>query len=184
MILGLLAIPFVTVSGVALFADVASTTDPAAATIGIPAALGGVLVGGLIFHVALVMHSGAVALRGALLATVERRVAEVTDRAIRRVSRAAIRPRVGPRSRLGRSARSSALLAVDDCARGTAPLRLTTPRSEETLMRSRAFWRLLAAFFVFTLLAAACGDDDDHRPRVGRQRHRRRRRRHGRRRRP
>jgi hypothetical protein len=94
MILGLFAIPFVTVSGVALFADVASTTDPAAAAVGIPAALGGVLVGGLVFHVARVMHSGAVALRGALLAAVEYHVAVVTDQVIGRVPRNAIRPAV------------------------------------------------------------------------------------------
>jgi hypothetical protein len=94
MILGLLAIPFVTVSGVAVSADVASTTDPAAAAIGIPALLGGVMVGALVFHVARVMHSGAVALCGALLAVIDHRVSAVADLMVRCAPRTAIRPAV------------------------------------------------------------------------------------------
>lgn len=66
MILGLFAIPFLSVTGAALLADVASTTDPAAAAIGIPATLGGVVMGALVFRLARAARSGAVALRAVL----------------------------------------------------------------------------------------------------------------------
>lgn len=65
MILGLVAIPFLSVSSVALAVDVASTTDPAAALIGIPATFGGVLMGALVFRLGRFVQSGAVALRRA-----------------------------------------------------------------------------------------------------------------------
>lgn len=66
MILGLLAIPVVSVSSVALLADVASTTDPTALVVGIPATLGGLVMGALVFRVARAVHSGAVAVRALL----------------------------------------------------------------------------------------------------------------------
>ena len=68
MIFGLLAIPFLSVTSVALVADVASTTDPTAAAVGIPATLFGVLVGSLVFRLARAARSGAVALRDGLVA--------------------------------------------------------------------------------------------------------------------
>lgn len=67
MIFGLLAIPVLSVTSVALLADVASTTDPAAALAGIPATLGGVATGVLVFRLARAAHSGAVALRAVVL---------------------------------------------------------------------------------------------------------------------
>jgi hypothetical protein len=67
MIFGLLAIPILSVSSAALLADVASTTDPAAAVVGIPATLGGLVMGALVFRLARVAHSGAVAVRAVLL---------------------------------------------------------------------------------------------------------------------
>lgn len=67
MILGLFAIPFLSVTTAALLADVASTTDPAAAAVGIPATLGGVVMGTLVFRLARAARSGAVALRAVLL---------------------------------------------------------------------------------------------------------------------
>lgn len=71
MILGLLAIPFLSVTAVSVLADVASTTDPTAALVGVPATLGGVLSGGLVVRLVRAAHSGAVAL-GAVLATLAR----------------------------------------------------------------------------------------------------------------
>jgi len=68
MILGLLAIPILSVSSAAMLADVASTTDPAAAAVGIPATLGGVVMGALVFRLARVMRSGAVAIRAVITA--------------------------------------------------------------------------------------------------------------------
>lgn len=67
MILGLLAIPVLSVTSAALVADAASSTDPVAAVVGIPATLGGLLMGALVFRLARVVHSGAVALRAHLL---------------------------------------------------------------------------------------------------------------------
>jgi hypothetical protein len=68
MIFGLVAIPVLSVTSAALVADVASTTDPAAAAVGIPATLGGVVMGALVFRLARVACSGAVTLRALLLA--------------------------------------------------------------------------------------------------------------------
>lgn len=68
MILGLLAIPVASVTTVALLADVASTTDPAAAMAGIPATLGGLVMGALVFRLGRAAYSGAVALRAIVLA--------------------------------------------------------------------------------------------------------------------
>jgi len=68
MILGLLAIPVLSVTSTAMVADVASSTDPATAAVGIPATLGGVVMGSLVFRLARAMHSGAIALRGFLFA--------------------------------------------------------------------------------------------------------------------
>lgn len=70
MILGLLAIPVLSVSSVALLADVASTTNPAAAVTGIPATLAGLLAGALMFRVARAARSGAVAAWAILAARV------------------------------------------------------------------------------------------------------------------
>lgn len=67
MILGLLAIPFLSVTGVALLADIASTTDPGSAAVGVPALLGGVVTAALVVRLARAVHSGTVALRAALL---------------------------------------------------------------------------------------------------------------------
>ena len=68
MILGLFAIPVLSVSSAALLADVASTTDPAAAAVGIPATLAGVVMGALVFRLARVAHTGAIAVRAILSA--------------------------------------------------------------------------------------------------------------------
>jgi hypothetical protein len=67
MILGLLAIPFLSVTSVAIVADIASTTDPVAALIGIPATMFGAVVGALVLHLARSLQTGAVALWSALL---------------------------------------------------------------------------------------------------------------------
>ena len=92
MILGLLAIPVFSVSSVALVADVASTTDPTAAVVGIPATLAGLLMGALVFRLARVARSGAIAVRAiftAMFADVDRLVVSATDAL---VADAALRP--------------------------------------------------------------------------------------------
>ncbi|MEM7140074.1 MAG: hypothetical protein AAF548_03515 [Actinomycetota bacterium] len=66
LILGLLAIPFVSVTSAALVADLASTTDPTAALVGIPATLGGVITAVLVSRLARSLQGGAVAVREAL----------------------------------------------------------------------------------------------------------------------
>jgi hypothetical protein len=68
MIFGLFAIPVLSVTSVALAADVASTTDPTAALVGIPATLAGLVTGALVFRLARVAHSGAVAVRAVFAA--------------------------------------------------------------------------------------------------------------------
>lgn len=67
MILALLAIPVVSVSSTALVADIASTTDPTAALIGVPATLGGVLTGVLVIRTIRSVRSGAAHLWHAVL---------------------------------------------------------------------------------------------------------------------
>lgn len=68
MILGLLAIPVLSVTATALLADIASTTDPAAAAVGVPAVLGGVVTGALVFRLGRSIHSGVVDAWATLLA--------------------------------------------------------------------------------------------------------------------
>lgn len=104
MILGLLAIPFLTVTATSLLADVASTTDPAAALTGVPAAFCGVLCGGLFLRLVRAAHSGAVALgaRCASLASVAIRLVVVVpspapDAANLRPAVAMVPSRVGRR---------------------------------------------------------------------------------------
>jgi hypothetical protein len=103
MILGLLAIPVFSVTSVALVADVASTTDPTAAVVGIPATLAGLLMGALVFRLARVARSGAIAVRAiftAMFADVDRLVVSATDAL---VADAALRPaHVLVPSRVGR----------------------------------------------------------------------------------
>lgn len=77
MILALLAIPVLTVTSVALVADVASTTNPVAAAVGVPATLAGLMAGAVVFRLARVVHSGSVAVRAlfaALRGEVDRQV--------------------------------------------------------------------------------------------------------------
>ncbi|MDW3218919.1 MAG: hypothetical protein R8F63_09935 [Acidimicrobiales bacterium] len=69
MILGLLAIPVLSVTSTALVADIASTTDPAAALVGIPAVLGGVITGALVFRLARTLRSGVIDAWSTLLAS-------------------------------------------------------------------------------------------------------------------
>ncbi|MEQ8839617.1 MAG: hypothetical protein RIB98_01440 [Acidimicrobiales bacterium] len=68
MILGLLAVPVLSVSSAAMLADVAATTDPASAAVGIPATLVGVLMGCVVFRLGRAVGSGVVALRTMLRA--------------------------------------------------------------------------------------------------------------------
>lgn len=92
MILGLLAIPVFSVTSVALLADVASTTDPTAAVVGVPATLAGLVMGALVFRLARVARSGAIAVRAiltAVFADVDRLIVSTTDAL---VADAAMRP--------------------------------------------------------------------------------------------
>lgn len=68
MILGLLAVPVLSVTSAALVADMAAATDPTSAAIGVPATLGGVLMGSLVFRLVRAVRCGAVALRTVLRA--------------------------------------------------------------------------------------------------------------------
>lgn len=80
LLAGLVAIPFASVTSVALLADVASTTDPVA-FVGIPALLAGVAAAYLAARAVRGVHRGAVLLRLALrsaLATLE----SVADQAL------------------------------------------------------------------------------------------------------
>lgn len=70
MILGLLAIPVLSVTSAALVADIASTTDPTAALVGIPATLGGVVTGALVLRVIRSVHTGAIAVWHAVLTAI------------------------------------------------------------------------------------------------------------------
>ena len=103
MILGLLAIPVLSVTSVALVADVASTTNPVAPAVGVPATLAGLMAGAAVFRLARAVHSGTVAVRAmfaALRGAVDRQVLAV---ATVLVPGATIRPaRVLVPSRVGR----------------------------------------------------------------------------------
>jgi hypothetical protein len=92
MIFGLLAIPFLAVTSAALAADIASTTDPTAALIGVPATLIGVAFGVGILRLAAAMHSGAVAVCAALLAAADRGAAMIEPLRGLRVPTQAVRP--------------------------------------------------------------------------------------------
>jgi len=104
MILGLLAIPVFSVTSVALLADVASTTDPTAAVVGVPATLAGLVMGALVFRLARVARSGAIAVRAiltAVFADVDRLVVAATDALVAdatpRPARVLVPSRVGRR---------------------------------------------------------------------------------------
>lgn len=92
MIFGLLAIPFLAVTSTALAADIASTTDPTAALIGVPATLIGVAFGIGILRLAAAMRSGAVAVCTALLAAADRGAAMTEPARGLRVPTLAVRP--------------------------------------------------------------------------------------------
>ena len=92
MIFGLLAIPFLAVTSTALAADAASTTDPAAALIGVPATLIGVAFGVGILRLAASVRSGAVAVCTALLAAADRGAAMAEPARGLRVLTLTVRP--------------------------------------------------------------------------------------------
>ncbi|MEZ5166614.1 MAG: hypothetical protein R2695_08995 [Acidimicrobiales bacterium] len=75
LLAGLLAIPFLSVTTATLVADVASTTDPRAAVIGIPATLIGLAIGLCVLRLARVAHDGAVAVCGALVRSWQQQLA-------------------------------------------------------------------------------------------------------------
>lgn len=90
LLAALVAIPFVSVTSVALLADVASTTDPMAMVVGIPALLVGVVAAYLSARVIRGMHNGAVALRVAL-----RRLSAAVDAVVLQVATALRSPTEG-----------------------------------------------------------------------------------------